>query len=597
MLRKFLVSYLWIALVVTGLVVVADQKILPEPGTWNLLELQSLDWRFFLRKPPTPNAAQDIALIVIDEQSYKTINQPLIFYHTHIAAVIDYLVRSGARVIGLDVELPSISLESRVSGGYDSIYTRALLRARKQGVDVVVGFSSGANPPLPVYLAAAGRENLAAFTLSPDRDDFIRRQQWRFGAGDHQYYSFAYLLAAKFAGREPSPPGPVILIDYSLAGRLPLYSFHQVYAWSLRAEQPENPFKGKVVLIGTLFSFEDRHATPLSRFPGGEGKRTAGVVIQAVTLATLLSGIFFREPGSFLGGVLIFGAALAGVICCYRRRPLAGALWCLAPVVTVVVASVVAFSQAYIIRLVPLLAAILLAYAFTTICHYYTEERRRLKIRERFAAFVPETVIDRLVDMDVNRLLEGEQRQVALMFADIRGFTAFAEQHSRTPQKIINFLNRYHTEMTDIILAHHGTVSQLTGDGIFAFFGAPVPVAEPVLGAVQAALGMRARVAQLSAVWQEFGMEELRIGIGIHVGLAIVGAMGSLKKMDYTAIGDNTNVASRIEGLTKDFHEVILMSGEAYRQVQDRVAARSLGPAQIKGHRDVDLYALDGLRI
>ena len=140
----------------------------------------------------------------------------------------------------------------------------------------------------------------------------------------------------------------------------------------------------------------------------------------------------------------------------------------------------------------------------------------------------------------------------------------YAERNRHDPKKIVNFLNRYHTEMTEIILAHNGTVSQLAGDGIFAFFGAPVTVAEPVLDAVKSALRMRERVAELKAVWQEYGMEDLRIGIGIHVGHAIVGTMGSIKKMDYTAIGDNTNVASRIEGLTKTFHEVILMSGDGF---------------------------------
>ncbi len=534
--------------------------------------------------------------MVIDEETYKTLNQPLIFYHTHISGVISYLARSGVRLIGLDVELPSISLEQRVAGGYESVYLRALLGAKKQGVEVVVGFSSGTNPPLPVYLAAAGRENLAAFTLTLDQDDFVRRHQWRFRAGDQTYPSFPCLLAVKFAGREISPPGPVILIDYSLSRGIPVYPFHQVYAWSLDPERRDSPFKDKIVILGTMFSFEDRHATPLSRFPGRQSRRTPGVVIQAVTLATLLSGSFFTEPGYVTGGILIFLSSLSAVLCCYRRRPLAGALLCLLPMTLVVGLSAAAFQYLYMVRLVPLITAIPAAYVGATVFHYYTEERQRRRIKERFAAFVPETVIDRLVDMDVNRVLEGEQREVALLFADIRGFTAYAEKHARTPGKVVGFLNRYHTEMTEIIMARRGTVSQLTGDGIFAFFGAPLPLAEPVWEAVQAALRMRDRVGELQEVWREFGMEELRIGIGLHVGQAVVGAMGSLKKMDYTAVGDNTNVASRIEGLTKEYHEIILMSGAAYRRVQERVRARSLGPAKLKGHSDIDLYALDDLR-
>ena len=191
--------------------------------------------------------------------------------------------------------------------------------------------------------------------------------------------------------------------------------------------------------------------------------------------------------------------------------------------------------------------------------------------------------------------MDGEQRDVALFLADIRDFTPFAEKNRDDPKKIVSFLNRYHTEMTEIILANNGTVSQLTGDGIFAFFGAPVAAAEPVWDAVKSAVRMRDRVGELKEVWQEYGMDDLRIGIGIHVAHAIVGTMGSIKKMDYTAIGDNTNVASRIEGLTKKFHEVILMSGDALKRVEGRVKARSLGEGEIKGHSNIPLYAVDGI--
>ena len=178
-----------------------------------------------------------MALILIDEDSYKKINQPLIFYNTYIADVVNYLVRSGARVIGLDIELPSISLQDRISGGYDSIYTRTLLQSKKQGVDVVIGYSSEKNPPLSSYLAAAGQKNLSAFTLTVDQDDVIRRQQLVFTSDQGSCDAFAYLLAKKFTDRAVSPPGPVILIDYSLAGA----NFPVSLPRSPRAEQTERP--------------------------------------------------------------------------------------------------------------------------------------------------------------------------------------------------------------------------------------------------------------------------------------------------------------------------------------------------------------------
>jgi len=597
MLRKFLTLYLWLAICTTGVVLVTDQQIIPGAGTWNILELRSIDSRFLWKSPPPGNAAQDVVLIVIDEESYKKINQPLIFYHTYITEVVDYLVKCGAKVIGLDIELPSISLEGRVAGGYESIYTRTLLNARKQGVDVVIGFSSSGSPPLPIYFLAAGRDNLAAFTLTADRDEFIRRQRLQFGEGDKQYDSFPYLLAKKFSPKPLSPPGPVIMIDYSLAGGIPHYSFQEVHQGISQNAEGKKRFKDKVVVIGTMFSFEDRHLTPPYHSSPPHRGRTPGVFIQAATLTTLLSGSFFQEPGTLAGAVYIFLASLLAVVCCYNRKPLPGALLCLLETGVLVLIAILAFNRLYVIRLMPLMSAVLLAYGATTIFDYYTKERKMLKIRNRFASFVPENIIDRIVEMDVKDLTAGEQREVVLFFSDIRNFTPYSESHKNDPKKIVNFLNRYHTEMTEIILANNGTVSQLIGDGIFAFFGAPVAAPDPVMDAVQTAVQMREKITALKAVWQECGMEDLRIGIGIHVGDAIVGNIGSIKKMAYVAIGDNTNLAARIEGLTKEFHEMILLSSTAYERVKDRVAARHLGESKVKGHSDITLYALDGIRV
>lgn len=597
MLRKFLTSFWWIGLVAAILALAADRQILPEPGTWNILELKTLDWRFYFKAPPASRGPGEVRLVVIDEESYRELNQPLLFYHNYIAAVMDYLVRCRARVIGLDLELPAISLEERVTGGYDRVYTRAILSAKKQGVEVVLGFSGALNPPLAVYLAAAGRENLAAFSLTFDRDESVRRQKLEFGEGSSRVDAFSYLLARKFTGSPLSPPGPVILLDYSLGAGIPVYSFKKVLEWSTRGNLENNPFRDKIVIIGPMLAYEDRHATPLYHLYGGDRRRTPGVLIHALSLNTLLSGNFFREPDYLLGGGYIGLAALLAVWCCRRRRPLPGAALCGLLAVMVTGVSQAAFHHYYLIRLTPLLFAIFLAFGGTTVLHYYLEERQRRKIRERFSSFVPEGLIDRLVEMDVGQLMAGEIREVALLFADIRDFTPFVEKNRDDPRKIVRFLNRYHTEMTEIIMAHQGTVSQLTGDGIFAFFGAPVPTPEPVWEAVQAAVAMRRRVREMQDVWREFGLEELRLGIGIHAGPAIVGTIGSPKKMDYTAIGDHTNVASRIEGLTKHYRETILISEAAYQQVKDRVAARYLGAAQLKGHSDVCLYALDGLKV
>ena len=561
-----------------------------------MFELRLIDFRFRFKKQPVKTASKDIALITIDEKSYKNINQPIIFYHTYISEVVDFLVKSGVRVIGLDIQLPSISLEERVKGGYDSVYTKAILEAKKRGVDVVIGFSSKESAPLWTYLAAAGQENLAVFNLTQDKDDFIRRQELWFEENNRKYDSLPFLLAKKFSKSNLTVPSNTILIDYSLARGIANYPFDEVYNLSQQGKDERGLFKDKVVIIGTFFTHEDKHPTPLyySTLPD-KGKRTSGIIIQATTLNTLLSGSIFREPSGLTGALYILIIAIISVFLCFNRRPVSAGVFCLAEAGVVLLVSIYAFNLLYLVRLTPLFLSILMSYGITTVFHYYTEEKNKRIIRSRFASYVPEKVIEQIVNTDIKKLTEGEHKELALFFSDIRGFTTYSENNKHDPKRVVNFLNEYHKEMTEIILAHDGTVAQLIGDGIFAFFGAPVEFPDPVLAAVKSAVEMKQKIAELKAKWQEYGIEDLRIGIGIHFGDTIIGNIGSLKKMAYVAIGDNTNIASRIEGLTKEFNEAILISEAAYNKVRDKVTARPLGQAKIKGHSEITIFALDGL--
>lgn len=604
MVRKFIGSYLWIALLVSILIFFTDHVIIPGDGTWNMLELRTIDLRFLVRPKPVKDHAKDIALIVIDEKSYEQIKLPLIFYYKHISGIINYLVRSGAKVIGLDIQLPSISLEDKVIGGYDSVYAKSLIKARKEGTDVVIGYSSplrakevkkdekeveGYGTPLQAYLQAAGEDNVAYFGLTDDADDVIRRQQLFFNVE-----SFPFMLANKNSGGSPAATDQTILIDYTLVRDIPVYSLNDIHTFSLQNSGPDSRFKDKVVIIGTSMPFIDKHSTPL-RYLRSEDKMTSGVIIQAATVNTLLSGSIFHEPTRTSEAFYIVMVSGLAALMCFNRRPIPAAFLCAMEAIAVAGVSVYAFNHLYVIRVIPLFSAVLLSYAFTTIYHYYSEEKKRIKIRERFASYVPENIIEQMMNTDVKKLLEGEQREVVLFFSDIRGFTPYSEKNKKEPKKIVNFLNEYHRELTEIILSNGGTVSQLIGDGTFAFFGAPARLDDPVFAALKAAVLIRSKVAELKPKWQQYGIEDLKIGIGIHVGDAIVGNMGSVRKMTYSAIGDNINIASRIEGLTKDFHETILISSAVYERVSNRIAARALGPAKIKGHSEVKIFAVDGI--
>jgi adenylate cyclase len=592
--RKHLAPYAFIAAVVSLLVIIMDSRTIPGKGTWNQLELRSIDARFLFKKNPAKDQIKNkIAIIAIDEKSYRKINEPIIFYHTYISDVINYLAEGGVKTIGLDIELPTISLEDRIEGGYDSIYMRSLLNARRKGVNVIIGYSSPDNEPLQGYMVAAGEANLATFYLTEDADDYIRRQHLYFDDRERKHDSLSYLLAKDFTNQNLHASQQTVLIDYSLAQGVPVYSFYDVHQLSKNNNAvEENPFKGKAVLIGSSLSYEDKHSTPLSFFTH---TMTDGVLIQATTLATLLTGSIFTEPGTISGSLFIIGITIITTLLCYRRRPVPAALLCLLEICLLFTISIIAFNNLYVIRVVPLSSALVFSFAGTTVFHYYVEERKKTRIRARFACYVPDQMVEQMIDQDIDKLTEGEQRKLALLFSDIRGFTSFSEANKDNPKKVVNFLNHYHTEMTEIIVGCQGTVAQLTGDGIFAFFGAPHKHNEPVLAAIRAALLMRDRIVSLKEEWSRYGIENLCAGFGIHFGDVIVGNIGSSKKMDYVAIGDNTNVASRLEGLTKTFGETIIISSTVYEQVRERIVARQLGPASIKGHSEVIVYAVDRL--
>ncbi len=205
---------------------------------------------------------------------------------------------------------------------------------------------------------------------------------------------------------------------------------------------------------------------------------------------------------------------------------------------------------------------------------------------ERFLA--PE-LVNELLTARTLPVSGGKIQNITLLFADIRGFTAMAEKHS--PERVVEFLNDYLSTMTEIIFTHNGTVDKFIGDAVMAFFGAPRPTGRDEENAMRAAVAMTQALPAIAA--RHPGMTPLAIGIGIHTGEAIVGNIGSERRLDYTAIGDAVNLASRIEGLTKQYGCEIILS-EATRlglpaEGLPGMALRELDLVAVKGKAQTTL--------
>jgi adenylate cyclase len=219
------------------------------------------------------------------------------------------------------------------------------------------------------------------------------------------------------------------------------------------------------------------------------------------------------------------------------------------------------------------------------------EERDRL--RDTFGRYVTRQVADHL--MKGNFSLGGEMVPVTILFSDIRAFTSISE--SMDPRALLDFLNEYFSGMVESVMQHHGVVDKFIGDAIMAVFGAPVPEADDPLNAVKAALDMRSRLEKINVDFKQRGLPEIRTGIGLHSGRVVAGNMGHSERMEYTVIGDAVNLASRLEGMTKELQCDVLLSEDLYMQVQEHVEAEPLKYIKVKGRdQEVMVYRLIGLR-
>lgn len=225
-------------------------------------------------------------------------------------------------------------------------------------------------------------------------------------------------------------------------------------------------------------------------------------------------------------------------------------------------------------------------YAFQAVL----SQKKETKIRNIFQKYVPQDLIDRFFE-NPEGMLVGENRELAILFSDIRSFTSISE--SMRPDELVNSLNRYFSVMVDIIMSHHGIIDKYIGDAIMAFFGAPVQHEGDALNSVLAGLEMTEAVKVFNRKQLEAGRPEFRIGVGIAYGEVTVGNIGTEKKMDYTVIGDMVNLASRLEGLTKPYQQDLIIGETLFPAVKDHLSWRLLDTVAVKGKtRGVRIYTV-----
>jgi adenylate cyclase len=189
--------------------------------------------------------------------------------------------------------------------------------------------------------------------------------------------------------------------------------------------------------------------------------------------------------------------------------------------------------------------------------------------------------------------LGGQKKEMTVLFSDIRGFTTLSEKLE--PEKLVAILNEYFTAMTEVILQSGGVLDKFIGDAIMAFWGAPQEAPDHAQRACRTALKMIAKLEELKKEWSKRDLPEINIGVGINSGQMIVGNMGSAKRFDYTVIGDNVNLASRLEGLNKQYGTSIIISQFTYDKVKEKFEGEFLDKVAVKGKEiPVEIFKLVG---
>lgn len=480
------------------------------------------------------------------------------------------------------------------------------------------------NAVLPLPQLAEAAQGSGFLTLKGDADGIIRRAPLLARQGDQILPSLSVeaLRVAQGAGsimvkmsdgsgNEAAGTEPRVVslkvgefeVPTTDAGELWMYYTlprpdRVVPAWKVldpdtSAEELAAQFEGQIVLVGTgAIGLRDLVATPVR-------ERELGVMVHAQAIEQMILGEFLERPDWAPGFerflLLTVGALLLFIL--PRLGATYGAVFGFAMVAAVSAGSWIAFSK-YKFLLDPTypVLGIIFVYVIVTVLDYYREERARSYIHKAFDRYLSPELVKRIASDPKQLELGGEERDMTVLFCDIRSFSRISEQLD--PRSIIRFLINFLTPMCDILLERKATIDKFIGDAILAFWNAPLDDPDQHANAARSALGMLDRLKQLNAEMPGKQGEpwpgHVSIGIGLNAGPCCVGNMGSAQRLSYSLIGDTVNLASRIEGLTK-YYKVSIAMGSAMHDALPEFASIELDLVRVVGRNaPEEVYALLG---
>lgn len=608
----------------------------------SFLELADFAWRdllYTLRPPQT--RVEDVIIVAIDEPSFQQIRLRWPWPRSLHAKIVEQLSSAGAAAIAFDVLFPEKSYDT----SEDITFAEAI---RKAGNVVLAsnltitgrhGYETYfVEEPIPILAEAASAVGMV--NLYPDGDGTIRMASnyvdilpaiafaavttafsrdkagkvLPFGKNHpEKEHQRELLIALREIEQKGADEQEIFFIDYAgKAGTVPAVSYYQVI------NNMVNPalFKNKIVFVGFLTDSAveveggaDSYPYPFMRFTK---KMISGVEIQSNVARTILRGFPIDEFKMQAVKWLCF-YLLASILITVRKHPLY--LTLLAVTIPLLEASTSILMFRYQDTVLDVMAAITgvtLNGIYLGIQEFSQNYKEKSMLRKAFDSYVSPDVVASVIANHENLKLGGERRRLSVLFSDIRGFTTLSEKLA--PEELVSLLNSYFTQMTDIIFSHNGTLDKYIGDAIMVIFGAPVWSDDHAQSCCYTALEMRARLEEMNLENSKEPnsndpgsgivtadptsaapiFHPLAIGIGINTGDMIVGNMGSLRRFDYTVMGDEVNLASRLEGVTKIYNVHIIISEETKNDLdREKFLYRELDLIKVKGkYRAIKIYEL-----
>jgi adenylate cyclase len=561
------------AMLVVALIAAAIGIVFYSTGLLRTLEAQSVDARFAVRGPQAMPG--EIVVVGVDDATFDELpNTRWPFPRSLEGKVIENLTNAGAKAVAVDIQFTEQTTERQ---------DNALVEAVKRAPGVVLSTTEtnkrgesrifGGEQVVHSVHARAG-----SAIVPTESGGTTRKMYYEFGG----LTSFAVAAAEATTGEPISPSrfeDGKAWIDY----RGPPKTFRNVpFSRVLRGEFPASVFRGRTVVIGaTAPSLQDQHATSTT----GDDLMS-GPEVQANAIWTAIHDFPLSSSATVLDLLLILLLAAAPAAATVRLKPLAALGVAVGLGLVYALVTQLAFASGTVLPVVYPLLALVLAALGSLAVNYLITSFERQRVHDTFSRFVPEAVVaDVLARVDEEDLrFGGVRRECTVLFSDLRGFTSFAEELE--PERVIEVLNHYLGAMSDAIMDQGGTLVAYMGDGIMAVFGAPIEQDDHADRALAAAREMlRVRLPRFNEWLAAEGLGKgFAMGIGINSGTVMSGQVGSERRIEYTAIGDTTNTAARLEGMTKGSgHQVFVAHSTKVAMRGEAVELQIVGEREVRG--------------